>query len=415
MNPPSSWVSIPSDSGFSLQNLPYGVFQYAGRTPHIGVAIGDFVLDLGAIADLGFLGFMEDPKKIFQNDCLNDFITLGKTMWSRLRAELQSLLSAENDLLKPFAEKIFIPRQEVEMKLPVRIGDYTDFYSSLEHATNVGTIFRGSDKALMPNWKHLPVAYHGRSSSIVVSGTPIRRPKGQWWESTGDNLVFGPTRNLDFELETAFIIGRDSNLGQSVSIEEAEDYIFGMVLVNDWSARDIQRWEYQPLGPFLGKNFATSISPWVLTMDALKPFKVPGPIQEPPLLPYLAFTGLQNYDIHLEVGITPPNGTETIVCRSNSKYLYWNHCQQLAHHTINGCKVRVGDLMASGTISGPGPHSSGSLLELTHNGLKPIQLSDESSRTFLEDHDTVTIRGWAEKRGFKVGFGEVSGMVLQSK
>ena len=307
---------------------------------------------------------------------------------------------------------------EVEMLLPVKIGDYTDFYSSMEHAKNVGTMFRDPANALLPNWKHLPVGYHGRASSIVVSGTNFHRPKGQIKPVDSETPIFSPTRSLDFELEMAFIIGKETKLGESISTKDAEDYIFGMVLFNDWSARDIQQWEYIPLGPFLGKNFCSSISPWIVTMDALEPFRVAGPKQEPEVLPYLQFEGKKNYDINLEVCIQPEplnlNPETTVVSKSNFKYMYWNMCQQLAHHTVNGCNIRVGDLMASGTISGSTPDSYGSMLELTWKGTKPIKLSDGSERKFINDNDTVIMRGYCEKENLKIGFGEMKGKILSA-
>ena len=298
------------------------------------------------------------------------------------------------------------------MHLPIKVGDYTDFYSSMEHATNIGKMFRDPENALLPNWKHLPVGYHGRASSIIVSGQPIRRPKGQTIPKGATQPVFKPSARLDFELEMGFVIGKESNLGQPISTSKAEDYIFGLVLFNDWSARDIQKWEYVPLGPFLGKSFASSISPWVVPLEAFDPFRVVGPIQAPKVLPYLQYKGLRNYNINLTVGIVPEEGTEQVVCQSNFKYMYWNMSQQLAHHTINGCNVNVGDLMASGTISGKDKNSYGSMLELSWSGTKPLSMNDGSTRTFIEDGDTVVMRGYAEKDGIRVGFGEVSGKIL---
>jgi len=294
----------------------------------------------------------------------------------------------------------------------VLVRDYTDFYSSKEHATNVGTMFRDPENALLPNWKHLPVGYHGRASSIIVSGEPIRRPKGQRKDGDKDQPVFGPSGRLDFELEMAFITCKENKLGESISTSEADDYIFGFVLFNDWSARDMQAWEYVPLGPFLAKNFASSVSPWVVTLDALEPFRVAGPKQEPKVLPYLKAEGLSNFDIHLEVGIQPKGGAEKVVSRSNFKHMYWNIRQQLAHHTINGCNINVGDMYASGTISGPTPDSYGSMLELAWKGTKPIPMPDGSTRSFLQDGDTVTMRGFAEKDGIRIGFGEVKAEIL---
>jgi fumarylacetoacetase len=308
--------------------------------------------------------------------------------------------------------EILVPVDEAAMLIPVQVGDYTDFYSSIEHATNVGIMFRDPANALLPNWRHLPVGYHGRSSSIVISGTNIHRPKGQTRADNEDLPRFGPSRQVDFELETAFIVGKSTALGQSVSVMDAEEYIFGMVLFNDLSARDIQKWEYVPLGPFLSKNFGSVISPWIVTLDALEPYRVPGPKQEPEVLPYLQFEGDRNFNILLEVHIRPEGRTEHRICRSNSRYLYWNMAQQLAHHTVNGCNIRVGDLYASGTISGPDPGSYGSMLEIAWKGTRPVKMPDGSERTFLHDHDTVIFRGYCEKEGLRIGFGEAVTKIL---
>jgi fumarylacetoacetase len=301
------------------------------------------------------------------------------------------------------------------MVLPINIGDYTDFYSSREHATNVGIMFRDPQNALLPNWLHLPVGYHGRASSICVSGTPVIRPKGQILPASSEEPVFSPTQQLDFELEMGFIIGKNTRLGQSVSTKDAEDYIFGLVLFNDWSARDIQKWEYVPLGPFLAKNFASTMSPWIVTMDALEPFRVAGPVQHPQVLSYLQYEGAKNYDIQLTVNISTSAGVSQQVSHSNFRYMYWNMCQQLAHHTVNGCNIRVGDLMASGTISGPTPDSYGSMLEIAWKGTRPVSMPDGTDRKFIQDHDTVTLKGWAELDGIRVGFGECSAKVLPSE
>jgi fumarylacetoacetase len=326
---------------------------------------------------------------------------------------VQKLLVDKNSPLKEKPE-ILVSQADVQMHLPVHVGDYTDFYSSIEHATNVGKMFRDPENALLPNWKHIPVGYHGRASSIVVSGTPIKRPKGQVMPKDATEPVFKPSARLDFELEMGFITGKNTQLGDSVSTADADDYIFGLVLFNDWSARDIQKWEYVPLGPFLGKSFGSSMSPWIVTLEALEPFKVAGPKQDPKVLPYLKYTGKSNYDIQLEVGLQPEKSEETVVSTSNLKYMYWNMQQQLAHHTINGCNINVGDVMASGTISGKDESSYGSMLEISWGGTKPVTLKDGSTRTFIEDNDTVIMRGFAEKDGIKVGFGEVSGKILPS-
>jgi fumarylacetoacetase len=301
------------------------------------------------------------------------------------------------------------------MMMPVKVGDYTDFYSSIEHARNTGMMFRDPADALLPNWRHLPVGYHGRSSSIVISGTPIHRPKGQTKPEDAPTPEFGPTRQLDFELEVAFITGKKTRLGDSVSTADAEDHIFGLVLFNDLSARDIQKWEYVPLGPFLGKNFGSVVSPWIVTLDALEPFRVPGPKQEPDVLPYLSFTGDHNFTINLDVFIQPYGQKEIRVCHSNYQYMYWNIVQQLAHQTVNGCNINVGDMYASGTVSGPAPDSSGSMLELTRNGTKPLKMPDGSMRAFIEDQDTIILRGYGEKKGVRIGFGEAITTILPSK
>ncbi|MEZ4824781.1 MAG: fumarylacetoacetase [Bacteroidia bacterium] len=405
------WVEIPKDSDFSIHNIPFGIYSTGARNPRAGVAIGDQILDLAVCAGAGvFDAFYFDPLLLLK-PALNDFISLGKPITAAVRTAIQQTLCDPESPLVNIPEA-FVPMHEARMHLPVHIGDYTDFYSSIEHATNVGKMFRDPENALLPNWRHLPVGYHGRASSIVVDGTPIRRPWGQVKPKDANVPAFMPSARLDFELEMAFVIGKESALGEQISTRAAEDYIFGMVLFNDWSARDIQQWEYIPLGPFLGKNFGSSISPWIVTLEALAPFRVAGPDQSPAVLPYLTCEGKKNYDIRLEVGLTPENGSENIISRSNFSYMYWNMAQQLAHHTVNGCNVRVGDLMASGTISGQDADSFGSMLELAWSGTKPLTLHDGSSRTFIEDGDTVTLRGRAEKEGIRVGFGEVSGKIL---
>ena len=378
------------------------------------MAIGDMVIDLSILDQEGFFANLFLPEGIFFKDSLNDLIGLGKVKTKKIRERVQQLLLQENEELRTHSirGKVLIKSKEVEMLLPVKIGDYTDFYSSIEHATNVGKMFRDPENALLPNWKHLPVGYHGRASSIVVSGTPIHRPKGQFKDANMDNPAFGPSRSMDFELELAFITGKPTQLGDSITTEEAEDYIFGMVLFNDWSARDIQAWEYVPLGPFLGKNFGSSISSWVVPMEALEPFRVEGPEQEPEVLPYLSCSKAHNFDIQLEVWLQPDGKESSKICSSNFKYMYWNMAQQLAHHTVNGCNVNIGDLMASGTISGPTEDSFGSMLELSWKGTRPLTLDTGESRSFIQDGDTVQMRGYAEKDGIRVGFGEVTGKLL---
>jgi len=410
----SSWVKYPENSDFSIYNLPYGIFSVGGGPKKIGVAIGDNVVDLFALASAGFLKKSKINKSVFKNEFLNPLIELGKEKTGLLREDLTYLLSSSRSPLRKKLRAL-ISMDSVEMHLPVKITDYTDFYSSKEHATNVGKMFRDPKNALLPNWKHIPVGYHGRASSIVVSGTPIRRPKGQMIMPNSSKPIFGPCRLLDFELETGFIVGKSTTLGESVKCSKAENYIFGMVLLNDWSARDIQKWEYVPLGPFLGKNFASSISPWVVPLEALDYFRVAGPKQTPKVLPYLKTSGKKNFDLNLQVGIQNKKGEETIVCESNFKYMYWNMSQQLAHHTINGCNINVGDLYGSGTISGKSKKSYGSMLELTWKGSKPLKMSDGSPRKFIQDHDTVVMRGYASRNGRRVGFGEVTGKILPAK
>jgi len=412
-----SFVPVATDSHFPIQNLPYGVFRRPGGGPaRLGVAIGDYILDLSVIESAGLLTPVGDPgQRPFSRPSLNLFLSLGKEAWHAARMQIHGLLRVDSTTLKDhdtLLNEALVPMARASMLLPVEIGDYTDFYSSKEHATNVGTMFRGAENALMPNWTHLPVGYHGRASSVVVSGTQVRRPQGQLKPDDGPP-TFGPSRLLDFELEMGFFTGPGNELGVPISVDSAPGHIFGFVLVNDWSARDIQKWEYVPLGPFLGKSFATSISPWVVTLEALEPFRVPGPPLDAEPLPYLRSVGDWSYDIHLEVGISAPGmDAPHTVCRSNFKYLYWNVCQQLAHHTSNGCNLRSGDLLASGTISGPTPDSYGSMLELTWRGERPIRLPDGSERKFIEDEDEVVMTGWAEAVGYRVGFGEVAGKIL---
>jgi len=410
-----SWINTPKDSDFPIQNLPFGVFLPVDDIITTGTRIGDTAIDLSALHQLGYFHGIELPGDVFLQDTLNDFISLGRPTWRAVRNRLAEIFDQNNPELRDnpeHCEEVLYQISEVQMLLPVFIQDYTDFYSSREHATNVGTMFRDPDNALLPNWLHLPVGYHGRSSSIVVSDTDIHRPKGQRLPPNAETPVFGPSVRVDFELEMGFITTEGKSLGKSIGIDEAEEYIFGMVLFNDWSARDLQKWEYVPLGPFLAKNFGSSISPWVVTLDALEPFRVAGPEQNPQPLPYLQYSGNKNYNINLEVAIAPEGSTETTVCRSNFKYMYWNMCQQLAHHTVNGCNINTGDMMASGTISGPTPDSYGSMLELSWNGTKPIALADGTQRTFIEDNDTVVMRGWCKNDAVRIGFGEVRSKIL---
>ncbi len=410
-----SWIEVPAASDFPIQNLPFGIFKTKYLSAVAGVAIGNHVIDLVYLHENGYFDGLGLPSGIFNQKYLNDFLALGKLKTREVRERISELLQQGNDELKSdiaAREIALIPKEEVQMLMPIRIPNYTDFYSSEEHATNVGSMFRDPKNALLPNWKHIPVGYHGRASSIVVSGTNIHRPKGQIKPIDSDIPIFCPSQKLDFELELAFITCSETKLGSSIPAKNVGDHIFGFVLFNDWSARDIQNWEYVPLGPFLGKNFGSAISPWIVTMDALEPFRVKGPEQFPHVLPYLAVEGKNNFDVSLEVLIQPERSTQTVVSRSNFKYMYWNVNQQLAHHTVNGCNIQVGDLYASGTISGPSPGSFGSMLELSWNGQRPLHLADGAERKFIEDGDTVIMRGHAEKEGVRIGFGECRGKIL---
>ncbi len=410
-----SWIQTLPTSDFPIQNLPFGVYSDGSTSHHACSAIGDYIIDLYELASQGYLSHLSIPKELFDQVHLNDFIALGKEITRKLRDRLSDLLEIDNTELKGkegIFTSIFKKQSDVTLLLPVKIGDYTDFYSSIDHAINIGTMIRDPKNALMPNWKHLPVAYHGRASSICASGHSFHRPKGQQKPADSELPVYGPSKLLDIELETAFIIGKQTQMGETVGIENADDYIFGMVLFNDWSARDIQTWEYVPLGPFLSKNFASTISPWIVTLDALEPFRTAGYAQEPKVLPYLEYIGNKNVDIKLEVFLIPQNGEENLICTSNYKYMYWTMEQQLAHHTVNGCNINVGDMMASGTISGPVPEEYGSMMELTWRGTKPMTLKDGSERKFVNDHDTIIIKGHCEKDGVRIGFGECKGTLL---
>lgn len=402
-------LNIAADSHFSIHNLPFGIFSTPDRSARPGVAIGAYIIDLQSLASKGVFDF---DTRVFESVVLNDFIALGKPITNAVREQLQKWLRDPQSVLAQSQDQILVAQKDAQMHLPLSIGDYTDFYSSIEHATNVGMMFRDPANALLPNWKHLPVGYHGRASSIVVSGTPVRRPKGQVLPKDAAAPFFQASGRLDFELEMAFVTGKPNAMGTSITTEAAEDHIFGMMLFNDWSARDIQKWEYVPLGPFLAKNFASTVSPWIVTLEALEPFRVAGPQQDPAVLPYLQYQGNKNYDIQLEVSIAPEGSTSKTVCRSNFKYMYWNMAQQLAHHTVNGCNIQVGDLLASGTISGSEQDSFGSMLELAWMGTKPLSMPDGSSRTFIQDGDVVSMTGWAQKDDIKVGFGEVTTAVL---
>lgn len=410
-----SWIEVLDNSDFPIQNIPFGVFLTKDDVITIGTRIGNFAIDMGFLQQLNYFEGIELTDDMFMQDTLNDFISDGRKTWRLVRNRLAELFDINNPELRDNIEHkdlIIFKIEDVEMLLPVQIGDYTDFYSSKEHATNVGMMFRDPENALLPNWLHLPVGYHGRSSTIVPSGVPVHRPNGQTIANDASNPTFGSSKLVDFELEMAFITTDANFMGETVPVDEAEDYIFGMVLFNDWSARDIQKWEYVPLGPFLAKNFASSISPWIVTMDALEPFKVESVKQEPKPLPYLQQEGKHSYDINLEVSIIPENNVETVVSKSNFKYMYWTMAQQLAHHTSNGCKVNSGDMMGSGTISGPTPDSYGSMLELSWGGKNPVKLNDGTERKFIQDNDTVLIKGFCKNEKVRIGFGECSSKLL---
>ncbi len=413
-----SFIDYHSDSDFSIHNIPFGVAVFNKEYIACATRIGDQIIDLASVYDLGYFEDIKDlDDNVFEAYTLNEFIELGKPTTSAVRKRLQELFTEGSALSQDqkTIEECFYDLDKVEMLMPIHVQNYTDFYSSIEHATNVGKMFRDPANALLPNWKHLPVGYHGRASSIVVSGVDFHRPKGQMKPADAEKPVFGPSKQLDFELEMAFIVNKNTELGESISTKEAEDAIFGMVIFNDWSARDIQSWEYVPLGPFLGKNFCSSISPWVVTLEALEPFRTASPSQDPEVLDYLKFDGDKNFDINLEVYLKPENGEENLISKSNYNFMYWNMSQQLAHHTVNGCNLEVGDMYASGTISGSEKSSFGSMLELTWRGTEPLKLTDGSERKFIEDYDTIIMRGYAEKNGIRVGFGEVSGKVLPAK
>lgn len=412
-----SFISYDSNSDFSIHNIPFGVAILEDDSVACVTRIGDVVIDLAALYDQGYFEKFDLGENVFEAFTLNEFISLGKEVTVPVREHIQALLLEGSELAQDEETQsiAFHSIASVSMQMPVHVPNYTDFYSSIEHATNVGKMFRDPENALLPNWKHIPVGYHGRASSIVISGTPLYRPTGQSKPKDSDQPIFGPSLRLDFELEMGFITNSYTELGERISTQDAENHIFGMVLFNDWSARDIQQWEYVPLGPFLAKNFGSSISPWVVTLEALNPFRVEGPVQDPEVFPYLKFEGKKNFDIQLQTILVPEGGEENLICTSNFKYMYWNMAQQLAHHTVNGCNLEVGDMYASGTISGKSEDSFGSLLELTWGGTKPLKLSNGEERKFIEDNDTIIMRGWCEKEGMRVGFGEVSGKILPAK
>jgi len=414
-----SYINEPDLTDFPIENLPFGVAKGKGKQPVVVTRIGDTLVNLAVLEEAGlFKDAINGDISYFNRPSLNAFMAAGPSLRLAIRNRLIELLRSDSAFLKndPDVEaRALIPITDATMLLPVEVGDYTDFYSSKEHATNVGIMFRGVDNALMPNWLHLPVGYHGRASSVVVSGTPVKRPSGQTKADDAPAPSFGPSRLLDIELEMGYYIGGGNPIGEPINIDEADRHIFGLSLVNDWSARDIQKWEYVPLGPFLAKNFLTSVSPWIVTPEALEPFKCDGPKQDPEPLPYLNGSSRSTYDIHLEILLQTPSMSEAVVIsKSNFRYLYWSMIQQIAHHTVTGCNLRTGDLLASGTISGPTPDSFGSLLELTWRGTKPLQLPNGEERKFLLDGDRITLRGWCEGDGFRVGFGECVGEIIGS-
>ena len=413
-----SWIPVPEHSDFPIQNIPFGIIKMEGKSPRVATRIGDSVIDLFELYKLGCFESLPFESNDFDASSLNSLMKKGKLAVRELRNVLSTLLLSDNSFLRDKSEvhdSFLYTLDSVEMLLPINIGDYTDFYSSKEHATNVGVMFRDPANALLPNWLWIPVGYHGRASSVVVSGTDFHRPKGQIKPIDDEDPIFSASRQIDFELEMGFITFDGKPLGDSISVAEADDYIFGLCLFNDWSARDIQKWEYVPLGPFLAKNFVSTMSAWIVTLDALQPFRVESPIQSPKVLEYLAGSGKDSYDIQLQVAIATESNVETEICQSNFKYMYWTMAQQLAHHTVNGCNVRGGDLMGSGTISGPTEGSYGSMLELAWKGTKPITLNDGTQRRFILDGDTVVMRGYCQNATVRIGFGEVKGKLLPAK
>lgn len=418
-NDPSlrSFIDVAADSDFPIQNLPYGVFSTKGTNPRAGVAIGEFVLDLAALEAAGLL--KAGNGSVFAQPAINAFMALGPKVWSATRSRISELLRHDNAELRDntaLRKLALLPRKDVTMHMPFKVSGYTDFFSSKEHATNTGIMFRGKDNALQPNWLHIPIAYNGRASTVVVSGTPVKRPRGQLKPPDASAPVFAPCRRLDFELEMGVVVGTPSTMGDMIAERAANDMIFGFVLLNDWSARDIQAWEYVPLGPFQAKAFATSISPWIVTSEALEPFRVQGPAQEPKPLDYLKQTLANNYDLNLEIDLKPKGAREAAtIARTNFKYMYWSSIQQLMHHASSGCAMNTGDLLGSGTISGPEKNQRGSLLEISWNGTEPFDLPDGAKRTFLEDGDSLVMRGWCQGDGYRVGFGEVEGTIVPAE
>jgi len=411
-----SWIEYNKNNDFPIQNIPFGIFSTPNSPKTLGTRIGDWAIDINALYQLHYFDQINIDGDVFRQNTLNDFIALGRKTTREIRNRIAEIFDIENPTLRDnndHKKQILFPIDDVKMHLPIQIGDYTDFYSSREHATNVGMMFRDPNNALLPNWLHIPVGYHGRTSTIIVSGIPVRRPLGQTLPQGETTPVFGASKLVDFELEMAFITTNANKIGNYIPISETEEHIFGLVLLNDWSARDIQKWEYVPLGPFLAKNFASSISAWIVTLDALEPFRCESPKQNAPKpLPYLQQDGNHAFDINLEVLIKTENSEETSISKSNFKYMYWTMSQQLTHHAINGCQINAGDLMGSGTISGPTPDSYGSMLELTWGGKNPLQLKDGTERKFIADNDTVIMKGYCQQNGIRIGFGEVSATLL---
>jgi fumarylacetoacetase len=410
-----SFIPVDADCHFPIQNLPYGVFSAKdGSSPRVGVAIGDYVLDLWQLAQDCRFDVVEPA--VFAAPHLNPFMALGPKVWSTTRARISELLRHDHPELRDnesLRKHALVPMADVRLHMPFAVSGYTDFYSSKEHATNVGVMFRGKDNALQPNWLHMPIGYNGRASTVVVSGTPVRRPRGQLKPPTADLPSFAACKRLDFELEMGVVVGQPSAMGEMLTEKQAEEMIFGFVILNDWSARDIQQWEYVPLGPFQAKAFATSISPWVVTREALEPFRLNGPAQDPKPLPYLQQVQPNNYDMQLEVGLRAASMNAPVdISRTNFKYMYWSSVQQLVHHASSGCAMNVGDLLGSGTISGPEKDQRGSLLEISWNGTEPVELAPGVNRAFLEDGDSLIMRGWCQGDGYRVGFGEVEGTIL---
>ncbi|MDR3466310.1 MAG: fumarylacetoacetase [Xanthobacteraceae bacterium] len=414
-----SFIDVDASSDFPIQNLPYGVFSTAANpSPRVGVAIGDQVLDLAVLEREGLIA-AAGANSVFAQPAINPFMALGPTVWTQTRGRISQLLRHDHPELRDNAAlraRALVPRRDARLHLPLHVEGFTDFYSSKEHATNVGVMFRDKSNPLLPNWLHIPIGYNGRASTVVVSGTAIHRPCGQLKPPTAEVPSFGPCKRLDFELEMGVVVGQPSRMGDRVTAAEAEAMIFGFVLLNDWSARDVQQWEYVPLGPFQAKAFATSISPWIVTREALEPFRVEGPKQDPAPLPYLQQNRPNNYDLTLDVGLkTAKMGHAQRICRTNFKYMYWSSAQQLVHHASSGCAMTVGDLLGSGTISGADKDQRGSLLELSWGGAEPLELADGERRTFLEDGDSLVMTGWCQGDGYRVGFGEVEGTILPAK